>query len=93
MSATDTTDTESSIGERIKAARLEMPYENGRWISQATFADKLGVHWVTVSNWERGKSPPTVRNIQAIATVTGKPLDFFLAEEAGEPSPFPAAAA
>lgn len=86
-------DVEKMLGARIRRARREMPHENGRHISQATFAEKLGVHWVTVSNWERGKSPPTVKNVQAISVLTGKPLDFFLVPEAGEPNPFPAEAA
>ena len=76
------------LAARIRRARREMPFERGKQISQATFAEKLGVHWVTVSNWERGKSPPTVKNVKAISALTGKPLDYFLVEEAGEPGPF-----
>lgn len=81
------------LAARIRRARREMPFERGKHISQASFAEKLGVHWVTVSNWERGKSPPTVKNVKAISALTGKPLEFFLVREAGEPGPFPADAA
>jgi transcriptional regulator with XRE-family HTH domain len=65
------------LAARIRRARREMPHENGRGVSQATFSNKLGVHWVTVSNWERGKGVPSIENLMAIAAVTEKPLAFF----------------
>jgi len=36
----------------VKAARKHLG------LTQAQFAERLGVHWVTVSNWERAKSEP-----------------------------------
>lgn len=91
MTATDTElSADRILAARIRQARRGMPWERGKQISQATFADKLGVHWVTVSNWERAKSPPTLSNLRAISDLTGKALDFFLLEESGEPNPFPA---
>lgn len=47
-------------------------------VSQQHFADRLGVHVVTVSSWERGKAQPTIENLTAIAETTGKPLSFFV---------------
>lgn len=65
------------LAARIRRARREMPHENGRGVSQATFSHKIGVHWVTVSNWERGKGVPSLDNLMAISVVTDKPLSFF----------------
>jgi transcriptional regulator with XRE-family HTH domain len=69
------------LGARIKQARTGMPHENGRHVSQETLASKLGVHWVTVSSWERGKYPPTLDNLLRIAQITGKNLEFFTADD------------
>jgi transcriptional regulator with XRE-family HTH domain len=62
---------------RIAQARLAMPKENGRPVSQAKFAEKLGIHWVTVSNLERGKTKPSGETLAAICRVTGKPVEWF----------------
>ncbi len=59
-----------------------MPHQDGRRVSQETFARKIGVHWVTVSAWERGKARPTLTNLVAVAEATGQPLSFFT-EESG----------
>lgn len=68
---------ERVLAARIRRARRDIPHVNGKHISQATFAEKLGVHWVTVSNWERGKGVPSIENLVAIAEATGKPVAFF----------------
>lgn len=49
-------------------------------MSQQALADRLGVHVVTVSSWERGKAKPTVDNLAAIADATGRPLTYFMGE-------------
>ena len=54
-----------------------MPFDNGRRVSQQDLADRVGVHVITVSHWERGKSAPTVANLMAIADATGQPMEFF----------------
>jgi transcriptional regulator with XRE-family HTH domain len=61
-----------------------MPFENGRRVSQETFARKMKVHWVTVSSWERGKSQPTSENLVQIAEKTGKPIEFFFGDDEDE---------
>lgn len=68
---------ERVLAARIRRARKDMPHQNGKAVSQATFAERLGVHWVTVSNWERGKGVPSIENLVAIAEATGKPVTFF----------------
>ena len=57
-----------------------MPFENRRRISQSALADRIGVHVITVSQWERGKARPTIDNLAAIAEATGKPLAYFMGE-------------
>lgn len=49
----------------------------GRRPSQQHLADAIGVHVITVSQWERGKSTPTLSNLRAIAEATGKPMSYF----------------
>lgn len=68
---------ESLLAARIRRARRDMDGLNGRRVSQASFSERLGVHWVTVSNWETGKATPSLENLMAIARETGKPLSFF----------------
>lgn len=41
---------------------------------------------------EKGDHRPRLDMLQRIAEATGKPLDYFLLEVAGEPNPFPEAA-
>jgi len=65
------------LAARIRSARRGMAHENGRGVSQAVLSEKLGVHWVTVSNWERGKGIPSIDNLMGIAAVTEKPLSYF----------------
>jgi transcriptional regulator with XRE-family HTH domain len=72
-----TADFQKVVGSRIRQARRSMPHENGRVVPQMAFADKVGVHWVTISQWERGKQAATLANLRRISEVTGKPLEFF----------------
>lgn len=76
-------------------------------LSQEALADRLTkimrreaqpVRTRNVVRWERprgtkGAHAPHVDFLAAITEATGKPLDFFLVEESGEPNPFPAEAA
>lgn len=68
---------ETVLAARIRNARRQMPFEYGRRVSQQALADRVGVHVITVSQWERGKSAPTVANLMSIAVVTGQPVEFF----------------
>lgn len=74
---------------RVGQARVQMPARNGRQVSQAVLAELIGVHWVTVSNIERGKTDPSYHTLQKIAKATGKPLDWFLEVEDDEREPEP----
>lgn len=75
---------ETVLAARIRNARRSMPFDNGRRVSQQTLADRIGVHVITVSQWERGKSAPTVANLMAIADATGQPMEFFTGDSDDE---------
>jgi transcriptional regulator with XRE-family HTH domain len=53
-------------------------------VSQQALADRVGVHVITVSQWERGRSAPTVANLMAIADATGQPVEFFTGDSDDE---------
>ena len=63
-----------SLGKKIAAARVLLG------LSQRAFAAEIGVHSVTVADWERGKAEPTLAHLRAVATRTRHPLEWFLPE-------------
>lgn len=65
------------VPARIRQARRGMPFENGKRVTQASLAEKLSVHWTTISAWERGDNSPHPDNLYALAEVTDQPLEFF----------------
>lgn len=77
---------ERVLAARIRAARRSAEARAGRRPSQQWLADRIGVHVVTVSSWERGKSAPTVANLIAISEATGKPMEFFTGDSDDEES-------
>lgn len=60
-------------GLRIAKARMALP---GR-VTQAEFARRLGIHWVTQSNIENGKAKVSLELLERIASETGMPRDHF----------------
>lgn len=68
------------LGSRIREARHPM--------TQAQLAKRLGVHPMTVSEWERGVSRPTMIHMLLVARETGRFLSWFLeptaTDEGGE---------
>lgn len=75
------------IAARIRRARRDAEMTH----------DKLGeaIGGVTrqhLIKLEKAKHRPRADMLSKIAEATGKPLDFFLLEDAGEPNPFPEAA-
>lgn len=50
-----------TTGERIRLAR------EARGMTQSQFAEKIGVHWVQVSQWERGERNPKIETLEKIA--------------------------
>lgn len=76
------------IAARIRRARRQAGLSH----------DKLGEAIGGVSRQhliklEKAKHRPRADMLTKIADATGKPLDYFLLEEAGEPNPFPDEAA
>lgn len=72
------------IASRIRKARRQSGLSH----------DKLGeaIGGVTrqhLIKLEKATHRPRAEMLTKIAAATGKPLDFFLVEESGEPSPFP----
>ncbi|MBQ2908869.1 MAG: helix-turn-helix transcriptional regulator, partial [Clostridia bacterium] len=49
------------FNERLKALRKKAG------LTQSDFADKTGVHFQTVSKWERGASAPDISALSVIA--------------------------
>jgi transcriptional regulator with XRE-family HTH domain len=63
---------DTSLGERIKAARNEAS------LSTAKLARELDVDTRTVARWQADDSTPSVVRLMQIAEVLGKPASFFL---------------
>jgi len=64
-------ETLSMVGKRIKIARIEAD------ISQERLAEELEVSQKTVSAWEAGRNEIGASNIQRMAMILGKPVDYF----------------
>jgi transcriptional regulator with XRE-family HTH domain len=67
------------VGARIKAARAAKGWK------QKHLAAHVRVEPITVSRWERGATTPDFDGLALIAEVTGKPLGYFLGDEASTP--------
>lgn len=78
-----------TTGERIRLAR------EARGMTQSQFAEKIGVHWVQVSQWERGERNPKIETLEKIAdalqldvsVLRGAPGDQTAKRDAGKPRP------
>lgn len=72
------------IAARIRRARRQAGLSHDR------LGDAIGgVTRQHLIKLEKAKHRPRAQMLTRIAEATGKPLDFFLVEEAGEPNPFP----
>lgn len=60
------------LGEQIKKAREDAD------VTQIELGIAVGVTRSTIYRWEIGQSDPSMRQVQAIAIVTGKPMTFFI---------------
>jgi transcriptional regulator with XRE-family HTH domain len=68
------------IGERIRTARAERGWK------QKHLAAEVSVEPITVSRWERGATTPDLQVLGLVAQATGKPLSFFIGEDAAPAS-------
>ena len=75
-------------GLKVAKARLALPHERGRHVSQAKLAERAGLHWVTVSNIERGKSPnTTLETLGKLSDALGvAPTDLICDDTQEEPA-------
>jgi transcriptional regulator with XRE-family HTH domain len=67
------------LGDRIRSARKAAGYRNAESLAVA-----LGVGQRTVQRWETGESEPSVRRVNQIAVLTGRPLVYFVGAEPEE---------
>jgi SOS-response transcriptional repressor LexA len=74
------------IANRIKQARLEIG------LSQKELGKMFGVSDVTIGEIERGISNISIPDLERLARILGKPLDWFLADEMKLPERPPEAA-
>ncbi|MBQ6882927.1 MAG: helix-turn-helix domain-containing protein, partial [Clostridia bacterium] len=63
------------FNERLKALRKKAD------LTQSDFADKTGVHFQTVSKWERGASAPDISALSVIAKTLNVTLEGLLGVE------------
>lgn len=63
------------IGRKIAALRKE------KNMTQMELADKLGISFQAVSNWERGNSMPDIAKLPELAEIFGVSLDGLLGEK------------
>lgn len=73
------------IAARIRRARRQAGLSHDR-LGEAIG----GVSRQHLIKLEKAQHRPRADLLTRIAGATGKPVDFFLVEEAGEPNPFPA---
>lgn len=72
------------IAARIRRAR------KAREMSLDSLANVVGTSRQHLINLEYGRHRPRLEMLRAIAAATGRPLEYFVVVEAGEPNPFPA---
>ena len=64
-----------NIGERLRAARKEMG------LTQTELAERLGISFVGVSQWESGKRNPKKETLVRLAAILDVPVSYFLDTE------------
>lgn len=64
-----------TVGERIKAARMQVG------LTQKELAEKLGVPYQSIGQWERGIRNPKLSSVRRIAEALDKPLVTLLPDD------------
>ncbi len=65
----------NEIGRRIAELRKKAD------MTQLELADRLGVRYQAVSNWERGSSMPDIMKLPELASIFDTTIDKLLGEE------------
>lgn len=76
MPAPPPTNRDKLIGARVKLQRLELE------LSQVQLAQKVGVAWQSVQNWETGKTGISSKRLSQLSEALRVPPSFFLGETA-----------
>ena len=63
------------IGKKISVLRKEAN------MTQMELADRMGISFQAVSNWERGNSMPDISKLPELAEIFGKTVDELLGEK------------
>lgn len=75
MGKTKIISSAQTFGERLKTLR------KSKGISQQAVGDLFGIGRISVSNWERGKNPPTTDKLERLAEFFGVSVDWLLGRE------------
>ena len=65
----------NEVGTRLRAARLELG------LTMADVAERTGVHIQSVHRWETGLVQPDLIRLRGLASVLGRPVEWFLGVE------------
>lgn len=65
----------NEVGTRLRAARLELG------LTMADVAERTGVHIQSVHRWETGAVQPDLIRLRGLASVLGRPVEWFLGVE------------
>lgn len=68
---------------RFRNANL-LKARTARGLSQSQLAERIGAHFTSISDWERGKNTPSARHLASLSRELGEPVDFFFAADSSE---------
>ena len=92
MTTTEAVDQLRLAPLRLVATRIKRARTKHAALTLDQLAAKVGTSRQHLIGLEQAKHRPRLAMLEAIAEATGKPVDYFLVEESGEPNPFPEAA-
>ena len=93
METTETRDMLREAPLRLVATRIKRARKVHADLTLDELAATVGTSRQHLIGLEQAKHRPRLPMLERIAAATGKPIDYFLLEEAGEANPFPAEAA
>ena len=73
--------TQSDVFDIMRVGANISKYRKASGMTQTELADRLGLSFQAVSNWERGQSCPDIANLMALAEMFGVSVDKLLGSE------------
>lgn len=73
--------TQSEVFDIMRVGANISKYRKASGMTQTELADRLGLSFQAVSNWERGQSCPDIANLMALAEMFGVSVDKLLGSE------------